>query len=371
MTYYCGEIELNLSTDYNGSIKVISNDLTPVEPKTVTCAEAMSDDNIGNLMKVTGVITEIHETAGVVDMIYVDDGSGEQAMLFINGYIQKESHALDGIEVGMNIEGVGIGSRDVDEASGGADGQIGDDIDPSLFIKRLRVRSRDELLIWAPELDTTELEAAIAEAQAIDRSLYTEASLAALDEALTAAQAVMANPDKDQRMVTEALNALRTAIDGLQEIPHGDNVYTLSSELQPGDKVVIVNAAHNIALSSKPSTEGGYYNGGVTVAPVNGLLSVDNEEIVWEVGKEGDYYTFSYDGKKISMDTSYSSTPFDKANYTWTIVPSTKTDGAFYIKNVGRSLWLEWYQEKNYWSCYRDNSNEALFALNFYVKSAD
>jgi hypothetical protein len=146
VTYYCGEIELNLGTDYNGSIRIISNDLNVLEPTAVTCAEAMSDANIGNLMKVSGTITEIHRTAGVIDKIYVDDGSGEQAMLFINAYIQKDSTALDAAEVGMHIEGVGIGSRDVDEASGGADGQIGD-IDPSMYIKRLRVRSRDELNI--------------------------------------------------------------------------------------------------------------------------------------------------------------------------------------------------------------------------------
>ncbi|MBO4419818.1 MAG: S-layer homology domain-containing protein, partial [Oscillospiraceae bacterium] len=145
VTYYCGEIELNLGTDFNGSIQIISNDLNVLEPTAVSCAEAMSDANIGNLMKVSGTITEIHRTAGVIDKIYVDDGSGEQAMLFINAYIQKDSTALDDAEVGMHIEGIGIGSRDVDEESGGADGQVGD-LDPSLYIKRLRVRSRDELI---------------------------------------------------------------------------------------------------------------------------------------------------------------------------------------------------------------------------------
>ena len=146
ITYYCGEIELNLSTDYNGSIQVISNDLNELQPKAVTCAEAMSDANIGNLVKISGTITEIHETAGTIDYIYVDDGSGEIAALFINGYIQQASHALDGAAIGMHIEGVGIGSRDVDESSGGADG-AGNVDDPSLYIKRLRVRARDELKI--------------------------------------------------------------------------------------------------------------------------------------------------------------------------------------------------------------------------------
>ncbi len=147
VTYYCGEIELNLGTDYNGSIQVISNDLRVLEPTAVTCQEAMSDDNIGNLMKISGTITEIHETAGVIDKIYVDDGSGEKAMFFINAYIQKDSTVLANAEVGMHIEGVGIGSRDVDEASGGADGAVSDETDHSLFIKRLRVRSRDELIV--------------------------------------------------------------------------------------------------------------------------------------------------------------------------------------------------------------------------------
>ena len=150
VTYYCGEIELNLSPEYNGSIQVISNDLNVIEPKLVKCKQAMSDDNIGNLMKVQGIITEIHRTEGVIDKIYVDDGSGEEALLFINNYIQKDYHGIDNAEVGMMCEGVGIGSRDVDEESGGADGAIGD-IDPSMYIKRLRVRARDEIrCYWDP-----------------------------------------------------------------------------------------------------------------------------------------------------------------------------------------------------------------------------
>ena len=150
VTYYCGEIELNLSPEYNGSIQVISNDLNVIQPKLVKCKAAMSDSNIGNLLKVQGIITEVHRTEGVIDKIYVDDGSGEEALLFINNYIQKDYHGIDNAEVGMMCEGVGIGSRDVDEESGGADGAVGD-IDPSLYIKRLRVRARDEIkCYWDP-----------------------------------------------------------------------------------------------------------------------------------------------------------------------------------------------------------------------------
>ena len=315
VTYYCGEIELNLSTDYNGSIQVISNDVTPLKPTNVSCAEAMSDDNIGNLMKITGKITDFHETAGVVDMIYVDDGSGEEAMLFINGYIQKESHALDGIAVGMNIEGVGIGSRDVDEASGGADGQIGEDIDPSLFIKRLRVRSRDEIKIWGDTLDTTELEAAIAEAEAIDRSLYTEASLAALDEALAAARAVMEDPDKDQRMVTDALTALRAALEGLEEAPiPGDDFYGNRTEIISGDKIIIYHPTSGKAMgdtlsdSKLPGVAVTADHGELTPADGVAILTVqypeDDAVNFYLIMEDGKYLTSGPTGNGMSLETT-------------------------------------------------------------------
>ena len=374
VTYYCGEIELNLSTDYNGSIQVISNDLTVIEPTPVTCAEAMSDDNIGNLMKITGVITEIHETAGVVDMIYVDDGSGEEAMLFINGYIQKESHALDGIAVGMNIEGVGIGSRDVDEASGGADGQIGDDIDPSLFIKRLRVRSRDELLIWAPELDTTELEAAIAEAQAIDRSLYTESSLAALDEALAAAQAVMADPNKDQRMVTEALNALRAALDGLTEIP--TDGFNLTTTLAAGDQVVIYHPASG---NTPTNTLSGTRLTAVAATVAEGVLepaattAIYTVEYVDEVNfllknADGKYLTSAPTGNGMSLEDAaneYSQWYLQVLSAENGTVGVRSTNAAY---NNNKNQALEYYQDQFTTYGWRDNNNAFIFQL--YVKPA-
>ncbi len=146
VTYYCGEIELNLSNDYNGSIEVISNEIVPIDPKPVTCAEAMRDDNIGNLVKISGVITDIHKTEGVIDYIYVDDGSGEIAALFINNYIQKDYKGLDNAAVGMSVEGVGFGSRDVDEGSGDSHDDSG--VSEDQYIKRLRVRSREEIRVY-------------------------------------------------------------------------------------------------------------------------------------------------------------------------------------------------------------------------------
>lgn len=147
VTYYCGEIELNLGNEYNGSIEVISNDINPAAPKNVSCKQAMSDDNIGNLMRIFGKIVEIHKTSDVIDYIYVDDGSGEVAALFINGYIQSSYTGLDEATVGMYCEGIGIGSRDVNEGSG--DSHDDSELTPDQFIKRLRVRAREEIRISA------------------------------------------------------------------------------------------------------------------------------------------------------------------------------------------------------------------------------
>ncbi|MBQ1677949.1 MAG: 5'-nucleotidase C-terminal domain-containing protein, partial [Oscillospiraceae bacterium] len=359
VTYYCGEIELNLSNDYHGSIKVISNDITPLEPKAVSCAEAMSDANIGNLMKITGTITDYRATAGVVDEIWVDDGSGEEAMFFINAYIQKESQALDGIEVGMMIEGVGIGSRDVDEESGGADGQIGDDVDPSLFIKRLRVRSRDEFEIWGAELDTTLLEAAIAEAQGLDRSRYTPESLAAVDEALEAALAVMANPDKTQRQVEEAYDALRAALDALEEKTEHD-LYAPVKALKDGDVVVIYNPGHQRAVKNGNYRDWYMLAGEVTFnTDMPEAIQDPAAELLWTVHVDEDgNYSFTNGENAITMWKSgnyaelTNNAAIEGGDVLWNLTLGNEEEQLYYftsktIVNGDKAGYMECYDKKN------------------------
>ena len=140
ITYYCGEIELNLSEDYGGMIEVISDEITPLAPTVVSCKNAMADEYIGLLMQVSGTITRVHtDSAGVIDRIYVDDGSGTPACLYINGYIKNSQTGGDGfsgaeIKVGSKITAIGIGSVDVDELG---------EVD---YLHRLRVRDRAELV---------------------------------------------------------------------------------------------------------------------------------------------------------------------------------------------------------------------------------
>ena len=140
VTFYCGEVELNLGTDYNGYIRVISDDSYVVEPKAVSCTQAMSDAEIGNLMKVEGLVTEVHKTEGVIDKIYVKDNSGE-ACVFINGYISKDYKGLDDLRNGMKISAIGIGSRDVNESGTGG-----------TYFARLRVRDRADVQITSADI---------------------------------------------------------------------------------------------------------------------------------------------------------------------------------------------------------------------------
>ena len=138
-----------------------------------------------------------------------------------------------------------------------------------------------------------------------------------------------------------------------------------TAPLKNGDQVVIYNPANLKALSSEYT---GFYNKGTDVTLIGGKLSGFAEADIWTVGVNDDgSYTFSTaDGKKLSMDEKYSSTPLDKAHTAWTLEQAA-TEGCYYIKNVGRSSYLEWYAEKNNWSAFGTiGSNEALFAQAFF-----
>ena len=143
-------------------------------------------------------------------------------------------------------------------------------------------------------------------------------------------------------------------------------IVTDLTTLQNGDKVVVFNPANKKALSS---VYNGFYNTGVDVELTGGKLTGYTNAELWTVNRtESGAYTFSTaEGKKLSMDTSYSSTPLDKANVDWALSAAATAD-CFYIKNVGRGSYLEWFAEKNNWSSYGTiGSNEALFAQQLYL----
>ena len=138
------------------------------------------------------------------------------------------------------------------------------------------------------------------------------------------------------------------------------------TSLSDGDTVVVFNPANMKALSTEYS---GFYNKGTDVIIADGKLSGYTKADIWTVGVNADgTYTFSTsEGKKLSMDTQFSSTPLDKVNTAWNVLPAA-TDGCYYIQNTGRSSYLEWFADKNNWSSYGTiGNNEALFAQQFYL----
>ena len=139
---------------------------------------------------------------------------------------------------------------------------------------------------------------------------------------------------------------------------------TPSALFKDGEQVVIYNPANMKALSTEYS---GFYNKGTDVTLTNGTLTGYTDADIWTVGvNEDGTYTFSTsEGKKLSMDTQFSSTPLDKVNTAWNVLPAA-TDGCYYIQNTGRSSYLEWFAEKNNWSSYGKIGDEALFAQAFY-----
>ncbi len=137
------------------------------------------------------------------------------------------------------------------------------------------------------------------------------------------------------------------------------------TSLSDGDTVVVFNPANGKALSTEYS---GFYNKGTDVTLADGKLSGYTKADIWTVGVNADgTYTFSTsEGKKLSMDTGYTSTPLDKVNDAWNVT-AAKTENCFYIQNAARGNYLEWYADKNNWSSYGKIGDEALFAQQFYL----
>ena len=165
------------------------------------------------------------------------------------------------------------------------------------------------------------------------------------------------------------VNGVCTACGAKEDVTPG-NVYTKTTELKEGDEVIIVCDAKNIALSGEYQ---GFYNKGTEVAPADGKIETDDTTIVWTVGKEGDFYTFSYNGQKIGMGTSYTSMTLGGVNYKWQ-VEAAATAGSFYVKNLDRdpekAYYMQWYETNGNWSGYH-TLNEELMALSFYVKGGE
>ena len=164
-----------------------------------------------------------------------------------------------------------------------------------------------------------------------------------------------------------------TPVDPPVDPPTPGNEYVLTSELKEGDEVVIVCAAKNVALGN---TYSGYYNNAIAVTPENGKIVDPSADVVWTVGKEGEFYTFTFNGQKIAMGTGFTSMPLGEVNYKWQL-QNAATEGEFYLANLdreaGKEYRMQYQEDRGTWSAYHTIAEgaEGAFALNFYVKGGE
>ena len=102
---YQGERQLAVT-----KIENIADAAAPA-PKEVTAAQINDGSVLGSLVKIKGTITRVEEAEGKIQTIMVKDAAGNEARVFIDGYITKDKEVQNAI-VGNQVEAVGLASYD-------------------------------------------------------------------------------------------------------------------------------------------------------------------------------------------------------------------------------------------------------------------
>ena len=80
-------------------------------PVEVTAAQINDGSFLGSLVKIKGTITRVEEAEGKIQTIMVKDAAGNEARVFIDGYITKDTEVENAV-VGNLVEAVGLASYD-------------------------------------------------------------------------------------------------------------------------------------------------------------------------------------------------------------------------------------------------------------------
>ena len=107
---------------------------TPVAPKNVTSKMINDGSVLGSLIKISGTVTRIENSEGLVQTIMVKDVNGDVCRLFIDGYITKDK-TISGLSVGCTVTAVGLASYDDSFA-----------LDGSKVAPRVRIRDRSDIV---------------------------------------------------------------------------------------------------------------------------------------------------------------------------------------------------------------------------------
>lgn len=350
---------INAGYPYEFTLYKLEGGSTEPEPGTVSIAEALDGAN-GTEFTVKGVVTLLDGKN-----VYIQDSTGGICLYF--------NEAPSGISLGDTV----IGSGEKDTYNGLPELKNAKFQKSSGMTLNAAAKTIDELT--TADICTYVKISNVEVTEVFDNSgSYSAPNITVKDDSGKTIQIYKAVVGKDENgwkvKVGDKLNVtaavgvynstlqLRTTLESeievLGDAPEGP--------IKAGDEVVIYNPANKKALST---TYDGYYNNGTDVTiNSDGTLSGVTTNDVWTVGVDSDgNYTFSTaDGKKLSMGESFASMPLDDVNTGWTVTAAA-TDGCYYIKNAVRGNYIEWYADKNNWSSYDNNSNEALFAQKFWI----
>ncbi|MCL2045670.1 MAG: CehA/McbA family metallohydrolase [Oscillospiraceae bacterium] len=134
---YQGETQIAVT-----KLELIDGSINLLSPTVLTTADSMAAANTGLLVSVTGTVSDIVSTAGVVSQFTLTDSSGIAALVFINAYI-TDTVDLSFIEDGATVSVIGLAS-------------IGENNTSSNPLPRIRVRDRNEItLVTSPPVTYT------------------------------------------------------------------------------------------------------------------------------------------------------------------------------------------------------------------------
>lgn len=147
----------------------------------------------------------------------------------------------------------------------------------------------------------------------------------------------------------------------------GNATYKQTSSLKDGDQIVIVNPASNKALSAQKTGYQNYYNAGISVS--SNFSTIGNTEIYTaKKNSDGTWCFTSLSGSKLALAAEYSSLNDSGTNDRWKLEDAG--NGEFYLLNVGREQYLEWYASKENWSTHKPETMTSDYALAFYVRTS-
>ena len=165
--------------------------------------DVVAKDNSG----LTDGVTASLVISGGYAPVVIDTAALEALIAEANTYVENGGYTADSIEA---LKAAIAAAEAVVAAP-----ESQDQVDDQVVALQTAI---DNLVLVPGAVDTRELEKLVAEAkELVEKDGYTEESVAALKDAIAAAEAVLAAPESQEK-VDEQLKALQAAIDGLKEV---------------------------------------------------------------------------------------------------------------------------------------------------------